>query len=266
MIRTLILALMSLSYLTGCLNADESLPTSTLLIGSAASMEPVMKDLGREFQKTNPGTIEYVIASSGSISNQIANGAPIQIFASANQKFIKVLLDSGLILPENRYEIGEGHLYMVTRPSAHDLTDWKHATKDPSLKYIALAQPEVAPYGQAAHQALVKNNLLPLLKDKLVYGENVLQVLQLVETGNADIGFIAASQLIRIASTELVTFPVALCDHDPLVQSIAGVGSGSVSLRTGQFLDFVTSTRAQKLIETHGYQPIRTPPKMAECS
>src|SRR5579871_1570113 len=208
-----------------------SLQAAELIVGAASDLGPLTTKLDEAFYKSANTHVKFTLAATGSLAQQIRNGAPFDVFLSADEKTTKELvadgqLDPGIVV----YALGRLGLWSRdgTVASFHDL-------KNPGVKFIAIANPEHAPYGIAARRALQAQGLWDVIQPKIVYGENVRQALQLAESGNAD-AVITSWTLLKGRG---VLLPSEW--HDPIRQSGAVVKSSGQQELARRFLSFLTS-------------------------
>ncbi len=229
-----------------------------LLVGAASSMEPLFRDLGPAFERESGAKVTFVYGSSGSLAVQIERGAPIDVFAAANPDFVTSLVEQGLVLNDRETSFAEGRLVAIASFGPDPHTTWRDAVIDSHVRYVAIANPEVAPYGAAARRALQQASLWETLRPKLVYGENVGQVLQFVQSGNADVGFVALAQIAADHPEGLTSLPVDRCEHGPLPQVIARLERSARPALAERFFDFVGSSATKQTLERHGYTAANT--------
>jgi molybdate transport system substrate-binding protein len=215
-----------------------------LTVAAASDLSPIQPAL----EKAQPNLqIRFVNAASSVLSEQIANGAPYDIFLSANSQFIDQLASNGKLRVDSvrTYAIGRLAILWGDKKShpVSDLTqNW--------VRFVALANPRLAPYGAAAQQALEHAGLWTAVKKKIVYGENVRQALQLFDSGNADVVLTALS-LVNDRKPDLI--PVAW--YAPIVQK-AGIVTASKNQSEAQaFLQFLTSPAGQAIFAKFGFGP-----------
>ncbi len=190
----------------------------------------------------------FTLASSGSLAHQIENGAPFDVFLSANDQYVKDLAGSGHVDPSTVIVYATGRLGLWSRDgSVKSLDD---LTK-PSVKHLAIPNPEHAPYGVAARQALEGRKLWTQIQPKIVYGENVSQALQFAESGNAD--------AVITSWTLLKGRGILLPDswHKPIRQAGAVVKSSRQPALAQEFLKFLASPEGRKILESGGLTPSR---------
>ena len=175
----------------------EAQASRVLAVAAAGDLRGTLEDVKRAFETRHPGTrIDLSFGASGSLTAQILQGAPFDVFLSADTGFPEQIQRAGLASPEWPFPYARGFLTLWIRrefkldPAATGL----RALLDPRLKRIALANPKVAPYGRAAESALQKAGLLETLKARIVFGDNIAQAAQFLQTGAAEAGLISFSQ------------------------------------------------------------------------
>lgn len=228
--------------------------TGSLLVLGASDLLAAFDELVPLYESRTGERVELVLGSTGNLSAQIRHGAPADLFFSANAAFLDGLIDAGRIDPGSRSIYAVGRLAAVAPPGS-DPPAHPSELRDPRFRTIAIANPEHAPYGWAAREALRSLGLWEELRERIVMGENVAHALQFVRTGNADAGIVALS-LVRGEFGESV--PHRVVDdalHPPMLQ-VAGIVSGSN--RPGQaraFLEFVLSPDGQEILARYGFEP-----------
>ena len=181
-----------LVVLTGAALAEDS----ELTVAAAANLQYVLPEINKAFESANPGVkLKSVFGSSGQFTAQITNKAPFDVFISADTSYPQKLVEAGLAKKESFsvYAIGKLALWV---PEGSKLELQKQGIKavlEPSVAKISIANPKLAPYGRAAESALRTAGVYDQVKDKLVLAENITQAAQFVQSGAADIGFIAES-------------------------------------------------------------------------
>jgi len=164
-----------------------------ITVAAAADLSVALKGIGDNFEKKTGVDVKLSFAASGALTQQIQNGAPFDIFFSADMDYPRQLIAGGQAEADTLYQYAVGKL--VLRVSADSPLDVEHKgiqiLMDPSVKKIAIANPQHAPYGRAAVAALKHYNLYEKVSDRLVLGENISQAAQFAESGNAQVGFVA---------------------------------------------------------------------------
>ena len=222
---------------------------TTLTVAAAADLSALEPQLARQFEKTNPIPVKWVTGASAILSQQIENGAPYDVFLSANAEFADRLSSFGKLAPGSvaAYAIGRvGVLWKDGKQhQVSDLTEnW--------VRFVALPNPKLAPYGVAAQQALEHAQIWAHVQSKVVYGENVRQALQLFESGNADVVLTSAS-LLKGKNASLIPADW----HRPIVQK-AGIVTGTKNLEAAtKFLAFLTSKDGQAIFASFGFSGVK---------
>ncbi|MDQ2774465.1 MAG: molybdate ABC transporter substrate-binding protein [Acidobacteriota bacterium] len=221
-----------------------------LTVAAAADLSPLEPDLAGSFGKIEPNThLRFVTESSAALTQQIENGAPYDVFLSANAQFVDRLAANSKIPASSVRTYAEGRLGLLWRDGKH------HPLQDLSadrVHFLALPNPKLAPYGVAARQTLEHEHLWDSVQPKVVYGENVRQALQLFTSGNADAVLTSAS-LLTGKDPQLVPAN----SHQPILQK-AGIVGGTKNLDAASaFLDFLTSPAGQAVFAKYGFSPPR---------
>jgi molybdate transport system substrate-binding protein len=223
----------------------------SLLVLAASDLQLALPVIAREFEAQQGGRVQLVFGSTGNLTTQIEQGAPADVFLAANERFIARLDEGGLIDPGTRTVYAEGRLALAWLPGGPpigSLTD----LRDSRFTAIAIANPEHAPYGVAAREVLESTGLLPVVQGRLVYGENVAQALQLVQSGNADAGIVALPVVIEMSGVE--HRPVDPSLHEPLRQAGAVLRDAVDPFGGERFLEFIMSDRGQEILRRFGFE------------
>ncbi|MBI2529031.1 MAG: molybdate ABC transporter substrate-binding protein [Candidatus Rokubacteria bacterium] len=240
--------LVVLPWLAGPAAAQPARPALTVF--AAADLAFVFKELIPLFEQRSGARVTLVLGSSGTLARQIEHGAPADVFFSADRALVDDLSRAAAVIPETRSLYAQGRLALAVSKRAglavRDLRDLER----PAVRRIAIANPEHAPYGRAAREALQALSLWERLRPRLVYGENVRHALQFVQAGAAEAALVALS----IASVpEVDTLPVDPRLHRPLDQMAAVVRrSGRPELGLA-FLQFVQGAEGRPLMKRHGF-------------
>ena len=246
--RTMALAaLPTLLLLVGCSGEDRR---PELLVGAASSLEPLLGELAERFERDNEVEVTFVFSASGTIAQQIEQGAPIDVFASANAAFMDRLELKGLLAPGTRSLFGRGLLALV-RPDGSRRGTGLLA----DAERVAIANPEIAPYGTAAKALMQSNGVWDEIKDSIVFGESAVQVLQFVTTGEVDFGFVPFSLLARPGQELPVTVEqiYSVIPGHPLEQSAAVIASSTGKTEAAAFVALLADETFRDAIEQYGY-------------
>jgi molybdate transport system substrate-binding protein len=226
-----------------------------LLVAAAADLRYAFEEVGRAFRARTGVPVTFSFGSSGHLAYQLEHGAPFDLLFSANEAFVHRLAEQGLVLRETvqLYAVGRIVLW-VRRENPLPVERGLAALLDPRVRYVAIANPEHAPYGEAARQALVRSGLYARVRAKLVYGENVSSALQLVQSGNADAGIVALSLALAPPVTREGRFwLVPQWLHEPIRQAAGVVTRSRRQPEARAFLDFVNGPRGRPTMRRYGF-------------
>ena len=233
----------------------------TLRVAAAADLQFAMKDLAVRYESKSGHILAISYGSSGNFFTQIENGAPFDIFFSADIAYPQKLIDAGLAQRQTLYSYAFGRLVLWAPSESHlDLEkSGLSALLDPSVQKIAIANPAHAPYGSAAIAALRKAGLYEKLKSKLVFGENISQTAQFVQSGNAQVGLLALSLAISPAMNAGHRWLVPAEFYPSLEQSAVVIGTSKNKLVAAEFLDFVKSPEGREILAKYGFTTAQIP-------
>jgi molybdate transport system substrate-binding protein len=227
-------------------------PAVTLTVSAAADLIPAFEELSQRFTDETGIAVVFNFGSTGQLAQQIAQGAPVDLFAAANQSFIQELEESGRVIPDSIALYAVGRITLWTRADSPLIFTTIHDLAQPGVAKIAIANPEHAPYGIAAREAIQSAGLWEALGPKLVLGENVAQTLQFAESGNVDVAVVALS--LSIATGEKgrwVLLPESL--HNPLYQASAVVTDSPHEAEARLFAQFVNSDEGRIVMRRYGF-------------
>lgn len=224
-----------------------------VLVAAAADLRYAMDSLVALYTRMHPGAqVQVVYGSSGNFYQQILNGGPFDLFFSADMNYVAMLKEAGKVSgPVIRY--GTGHLVIW---SLHlDPSRGMAVLNDPTVKKIAIANPDHAPYGKRAVESLQYFHVYDLVKAKLVLGENISQTAQFASTGTADVGLIALSLALSppMQQTGGKFWQLPDESHGPLDQGFALLGHGAGNATAIDFGTFVQSPQAKAMLERFGF-------------
>ena len=224
-------------------------------IAAAADLTFAFKDVAARFEQQTGASVKLTYGSSGNFFAQIQNGAPFDLFFSADVGYPQKLEAAGLIEAGTIYDYASGKLVMwVPNASKLNLSRGLAVLLDPSIRKIAIANPLHAPYGGAAVAAMRHDAIYDKVRRKLVLGENISQTAQFVQSGNADVGLLALSLAVAPAmkdSGRYVEIPAA--DYPPLIQAAAILKSSHNKGLAAQFLKFLKEPATVALMEQYGF-------------
>ena len=251
-IRLALMAIVALAISAGWAReagADE------ISVAAAADLTFAFKDIAAKFQAQTGTQVKLSLGSSGNFFSQIQNGAPYDLFFSADMGYATKLEGAGLTEPGSLTEYAIGRIVLWTPNSSKvDVNSGLAVLKDPSIRKIAIANPEHAPYGRAAVAALKHENLYAQIKDKLVMGENISQTAQFVQSGNADIGIIALSLAIAPAMKDTGKYLTIPQDDYPTIEQAAVILKSSQKKDSAhKFLTFLKTPEISALMKRYGF-------------
>lgn len=227
-----------------------------LTIAAASDLNFAFKELVVEYEKKMGVGIKLSLGSSGNFFSQIQNGAPYDLYFSADVGYPKKLEEAGLAVPGSlyRYAVGRIVLWASARSSLAVEQHGMEALLDPSVKRIAIANPKHAPYGRAAVAAMQHFKVHDRVKDKLVLGENISQTAQFVESGASDIGIIALSLALAPVMKDAGKYWEIPADAHPVIEQGAIIIKSSRNQDAARkFLEFVKGTQGQEIMKRYGF-------------
>jgi len=230
-------------------------PCGTVTVAAASDLTYAMNEIVANFEKATGCAVRLSMGSSGNFLAQIENGAPFDVFFSADIAYPKELEAEGLAAPGNTYLYAVGKIVLWTRKDSRvDVSKGFASLRDPAVQKIAIANPEHAPYGRAAEEALRKSGVYEFVKDRLVLGENISQTAEFVESGNADVGIVALSLVLSPTMKDkgrAWEIPESL--YAPLQQGAVAVGASANPQGARQFLDYIKLPATAALLERYGF-------------
>lgn len=226
-----------------------------ITVATAADLQFAFQDVATRFQKETGKTVKLIFGSSGNFFAQIQNGAPFDLFFSADIDYPKRLEAAGLAEPGTLYPYATGKIVLwVPKESKLDLSRGLPVLLDPSISKIAIANPEHAPYGRAAVAALRRENLYDKVAAKFVLGENISQTASFVVSGSADIGIVALSLALAPGMKEKGRYFEIPKDDYPAIEQAAVILKSSANKETArQFVAFLKTPALQDLLRSYGF-------------
>jgi molybdate transport system substrate-binding protein len=228
----------------------------TITVAAAADLRPALDEIASRFQAQSGVKVNPIYGSSGNFSQQIQNGAPFDLFFSANVEYPRKLENAGLTVPGSYYEYARGKIVLlVPMTSKLDLKQGLKALQDPAIKKVAIAEPSHAPYGQAAVAALKAENIYDQVSTKLVTGENISQAASFVLSGAADAGIVALSLALSPIIKGQVRFEeVPASDYPPIQQACVVLKSSKQQKLALEFESFVKGEEATQILRRYGFE------------
>lgn len=244
--KSFVLTLLFVAYAT-------SLRAEQALVAVAANFSAPMQQIALAFQKDTGHQLKLSFGATGGIYAQIKNGGPFDVFLSADQLTPQKIEAEGLGVPQTRFTYATGQLVLWSKQDG--LVDDKgQVLRSKNIQRIALANPKLAPYGAAALEAMTQLGLLDELKPKLVQGDNIAQTYQFVSTQNAQLGFVALSQVFadgKITSGSGWVLPSSL--YKPILQDAILLKNGKDNSAAKALMLYIKGDKAKEMIKRFGY-------------
>ncbi|GAB4357217.1 MAG: molybdate ABC transporter substrate-binding protein [Gammaproteobacteria bacterium] len=255
---------MGLIVLTASLGVVNSAVASILRIGVAANFAPVLQEMAEAFQQDTGHRVVLSSGSTGKLYAQIKHGAPYDLLFAADVERPQRLEAEGEGVPGTRFTYARGRLALWSRQPGRVDKEGR-VLLDKTVRRIALANPQTAPYGAAAQQVLERLGVWGRLHTRLVRGENIAQTYQFVASGNAEMGFVALSQLRAKGVLGGSAWEVPESFHQPIEQQAILLKRAADKDAARAFLDFVRGERARQILRRYGYEePDHDPPSPGE--
>jgi molybdate transport system substrate-binding protein len=238
------------AFLTLFMTLSMSLQAQTVKIAAAANLRYVLEEIKTKYSGLNPKVnISLNFGSSGTLFQQISNGAEYDIFMAADRIYPEKLKALGIVSGEVKtYAFGK----LVIWSNTVDVSRGMEVLTDKSVVRIAIANPELAPYGERSVQCLKYYNLYEKLKDKIVYADNIAQAAQFVRTGNAEAGFIALA-LAMSPEMKGTYYILDTRSYEPVEQAMVLMKSRQSNPEASKFMNFILSVECKPIFEKYGY-------------
>lgn len=246
-LKSLLLAVMGVLLVIPAMAAEVN-------VAVAANFTAPMKQIAADFEKETGHKAVLSYGASGKFYAQIKNGAPFQLFLSADDEKPAQLEKDGLTVPGNHFTYAVGTLVLWS-PKPGFVDSKGEVLSKGHFNKLAIANPKLAPYGSAAMEVLTKKGLLTAVTPKFVQGENISQTFQFVSTGNAELGFVALSQVMKdgkITTGSAWIVPGTL--HTPIRQNAVLLATGKDNAAARALLDYLKSDKSKKIIRSYGYE------------
>lgn len=253
-VRFLLFLFAILLFLVGCSNdATKSDKKTKLMVSAAVSLTDALEEIKTIYEEEHNVELTFNLEGSGSLAQKIQQGAPVDVFISANQEWMDTLAIDDLIIESTREDITGNKLVLITGKDS-TITYASIADINASdIEQIAIGNPESVPAGKYTEQVLQNLNLWDDLESKLIFGKDVRQVLTYVETGNVDIGFVYESD--ALSSDDIKVLATAEADtHEPVIYPAAVLKDTKHENEATDFMTFMASEQAQEVLEKHGFR------------
>lgn len=260
------LLIIALFALTGCKQAEKTTETSvstdveasaaTLSISAASSLTEALEELKTLYAEQSKDKLQFNFGSSGALQKQIEEGAPCDLFISAALSQMDALEKQDLLVPESRINLLGNDLVLISSKEMKDkINSSKTIAEDPQIKSIAIGVPESVPSGKYAKQTLMSLGLWDQAEPKLVLAKDVKQVLEYVETGNADCGFVYKTDAQKLDTAVLLEEDFSK-SHDPILYPMALLKASENQAAAKAFYDFLKSDAAKEIFVKYGFNTL----------
>jgi molybdate transport system substrate-binding protein len=220
-------------------------------VGAAANLSDVFQEVGSQFEAASGIHPVFSFASTAQLAIQIENGAPFDVFAAADIEHVEQLEKKGLVAPGSRAVYATGILALWIPPQSTAAVNRPEDLVQSGVKVIALAKPELAPYGLAARETLQKLGIWNKVEPKIVYADNISMAKQYGSSGNADAVFTAYSLVLK-ESGKVIQFSEGL--HAPIAQAVGIVAASKHGDTARAFVDFLMGEKGQGILRRSGYR------------
>ena len=235
---------------------QEKKRSSEVAVAAAADLSTVLKEIGANYEKKNGVKVKLSFGASGALTQQIQNGAPFDLFFSADMDYPGQLIASGQADGTSLYQYAVGRLVLWI-PSNAPLDIEHHGMNvllDPWVKRIAIANPQHAPYGRAAVAAMKHAGVYDRVADRLVLGESVSQAAQFVESGNAQAGFVALAHAVAPGMRGKGQYwEVPANAYPTLAQGVVALSHSQHKTEAAEFLEYIKTKEAAELFRKYGF-------------
>lgn len=221
----------------------------TASVAVAANFTEAAKEIAAAFAEKTDHEVQLSFGATGALYTQVTQGAPFQVFLAADDERPTLAVTEGYGVEGSVFTYAVGKLALYS--ASADVTDGEAALKAGSFDKISIANPETAPYGAAAVQTMEKLGVYEALKGKVVQGQSIAQAFQFVETGNAELGFVALAQVINAAGGSRWDVPQDL--YEPIRQDAVLLKTGVDNPAATAFVDFLKTDEAKAIIAKYGY-------------
>lgn len=227
----------------------------TLRVAAAADLKPAMQTIASQFEKQSGMRVDVTYGSSGNFFSQVQSGAPFDIFFSADAQYPKLLEAAGLAEPGTLhiYAVGRIAIWMPSNVKSDPARERWDALLDTNVKKIAIANPEHAPYGRAAVAALQKAGIYERVKAKLVFGENISQAAQFVQSGNAQAGIVAMSLVLSFAMKGGRFWEIPSSFYPPIEQVVVVIKNSRNKEAAESLAGFVSGPVGKEILVNNGF-------------
>jgi len=226
-----------------------------ITVAAAVSLKEALSDVAVRYKAETGEGVEFTFGSSGQLANQVLNGAPVDLFVSAANRQVDDLDKAGAIVDSSRRVVAGNSLVLVVPAGSDKAPTSLGALTTPAVTRVAVGEPGSVPAGQYAREALERAGVWAAVRDKLVLGTNVRQVLDYVERGEVSAGIVYATDAKQAGAKVRVACVIDPRDHGPIVYPAAIVKASAKRAAARLFLDYLTSEAGQSCLKKHGFSP-----------
>lgn len=247
-IRTPIFLLLIVWSMMAACNAEKA---PEITVSAASNLIPAFTEIGQQFTTETGIQVTYNFASSGNLAQQISQGAPVDLFVSANEAYVTQLIEADIIEPTSFDVYALGRLVVWSNDPTlvpQQLTD----LTAPRFERIAIANPEHAPYGIVAKHVLQQNNLWTTLQSKTIMGNDVRQTLTYAQTNQVSAALVPLSLVINLPAGDYYLIPATM--HPPIKQALGIIKTSPHQPQVAQFVTYILSEKGQTILNKYGYE------------
>lgn len=239
---------------TGKLSAVSGDPEE-LNVSAAASLKDALLSLAKGFEEKENAKLVFNFASSGDLQVQIERGAPADVFLSAGKKQMDAVASKGLIDPKSRFNLLSNDLVIIVPDKSNtSISAIEQMAKKDDLERVAIGMPETSPAGKYAKEALQTANIWPDVQNKLILAKDVHQIINYVETGNVDAGFVYASD-VYVTKNAKIAFKVPGKYHEPITYPVAALKNAASPELAGKYIEYLQSKETARAFAKFGFKP-----------
>jgi molybdate transport system substrate-binding protein len=254
--RLAIVALLLLSIVSCRSNGPSSSTSNELIVSAAVSLKNAFNEIADLNEKRNGTKVHFNYGASGALQKQIESGAPVDVFASAGAKQMDDLAGKSLINPDTRKDFARNSLVLIVPAENVSIGSFSDLA-NPTVKRVAVGNPKTGPAGQYTEQTFMKLSLLPQIQTKLIFAEDVRQVLDYVVRGEVDAGVVYSSDALSAGARTKVAAHAPDDSHDPIKYPIAIVKDSKRRDTAQKFIDLVLSSEGQAILVKHGFLTVK---------
>lgn len=225
----------------------------SITVSAAVSLKDAFTEIGELYKAKTGRTVDFNFGASGALQQQIESGAPVDVFASAGEKQMTALAEKNLLTAGSRKDFARNSLVLIVPKTSEVRIVSFSDLADPALKKIAVGNPKTVPAGQYAAEVLEKGGLQEKLHDKLIFAENVRQVMDYVVRGEVDAGIVYSTDARQAGSEVNVAATADEASHSPILYPIAVIAGAKHPDAAQEFIDLVMSSEGQAILQKYGF-------------